>query len=170
TLKVGNRKIKDLHVGLMVNSFDVTTGVEPSAFLGLSPQRAELHVGPSKPSLLQQLMETGAIPHSTIAIRVSKVYHGLTGQLVLGDALPQGEDMTVLPLRNDSFLMTKIAVSAVQVRTPSTNGSWIDATNATALNDVSVDTGSDFTIVPEIVFEKIWEAIEDEFGRDCVES
>ncbi|KAF4742450.1 hypothetical protein FOZ63_027856, partial [Perkinsus olseni] len=78
TLKVGNRKINDLHVGLMVNSSDVTTSVQPLALLGLSLQRAELQAGSPRPSHLQQLMERGAIPHFTIAIRVSKVYHGLT--------------------------------------------------------------------------------------------
>ncbi|KAF4712279.1 hypothetical protein FOZ62_004406, partial [Perkinsus olseni] len=42
TLKVGNRKIKDLYVGLVVNSSAVTTGVQPSAYLGLSSRLTEL--------------------------------------------------------------------------------------------------------------------------------
>ncbi|KAF4701584.1 hypothetical protein FOZ63_018681, partial [Perkinsus olseni] len=98
------------------------------------------------------------------------VYHGLTGQLVLGDALPQGEDITLIPLRKGSGLATRIAVSAVLVRSPSTSGTWIEANNTTEFHPGTVDTGADFIVVPEIVFERIWEAIEDEFGRDRVES
>ncbi|KAF4731766.1 hypothetical protein FOZ63_003683 [Perkinsus olseni] len=170
TLKVGNRTINDLHVGLMIDGSDVKEGGQPSAYLGLSSRLTELRAGSRRPSFLQQLAETGAIPHFTVDIRVSRVYHGLTGQLVLGDALPQGEDITLIPLRNDSFLMTRIAVSAVLVRSPTTSGTWIEANNAKEFHHVTIDTGADFTVVPEIVFERIWAAIEDEFGRDRVES
>ncbi|KAF4698307.1 hypothetical protein FOZ63_023834 [Perkinsus olseni] len=72
--------------------------------------------------------------------------------------------------RNDSFLVTRIAVSAVLVRNPSTSGTWIEANNAKEFHHVTLDTGADFTVVPEIVFERIWAAIEDEFDRDRVES
>ncbi|KAF4692196.1 hypothetical protein FOZ60_013937 [Perkinsus olseni] len=170
TLTVGNRTIKDLHVGLMIDGSDVKEGGQPSAYLGLSSRLTELRAGSRNPSFLQQLAETGAIPNFTVDIRVSRVYHGLTGQLVLGDVLPQGEDITLIPLRKDSKLATRIAVSAVLVRSPSTSGTWIEANNMTEFHHVTVDTGADFTVVPEIVFEGIWAAIEDEFGRDRVGS
>ncbi|KAF4709050.1 hypothetical protein FOZ63_003100, partial [Perkinsus olseni] len=153
TLEVGERTVDNLEIGLMVGSTLVERGLQPYAMLGLSLPRLDPTVEAETP-LLEQLVSAGEIPHSTISIHVSKLSRGLSGQLVLGETMPQSQDTTLLPLQEASYYedTLDVVVSAVEVDI-----------------NMGIDTGADVTVVPEKVYSMLWEAIEREFGRERVD-
>ncbi|KAF4756556.1 hypothetical protein FOZ62_012207, partial [Perkinsus olseni] len=170
TLEVGERTVDNLEIGLMVGSTLAEKGLQPYAMLGLSLPRLDPTVELETPSLLEQLVSAGEIPHSTISIHVSKLSRGLSGQLVLGESMPQSKDTTLLPLREASYYddTLDVVVSAVRVRSSSSSSSPMIELPEVGLS-VGIDTGADVSAVPEKLFSMLWEAIEKEFGRERVD-
>ncbi|KAF4656128.1 hypothetical protein FOZ61_007165 [Perkinsus olseni] len=170
TINFGERKISKFQIGLMVGCSRVDKDIQPYALLGLSsslPQ--EPHAQVKTPSFIKQLVDAGEISHSTISIHVSKLSRGLSGQLVLGESMPQSKDTTLLPLREASYYddTLGVVVSAVWVRSPSSSSPMMELPEVGL--SVGIDTGADVTTVPEKLFSMLWEAIEKEFGRERVD-
>ncbi|KAF4655744.1 hypothetical protein FOL46_008132 [Perkinsus olseni] len=170
TINFGERKISKFQIGLMVGCSRVDKDIQPYALLGLSsslPQ--EPHAQVKTPSFIKQLVDAGEISHSTISIHVSKLSRGLSGQLVLGESMPQSKDTTLLPLREASYYddTLGVVVSAVWVRSPSSSSPMMELPEVGL--SVGIDTGADVTTVPEKLFSMLWEAIEKEFGRELID-
>ncbi|KAF4755864.1 hypothetical protein FOZ62_009619, partial [Perkinsus olseni] len=142
TLEVGERTVDNLEIGLMVGSTLVERGLQPYAMLGLGLPRLDPTVEAETP-LLEHLVSAGEIPHSTISIHVSKLSRGLSGQLVLGETMPQSQDTTLLPLQEASYYedTLDVVVSAVEVRTSSSSSPMMELPEVDI--NMGIDTGAD---------------------------
>ncbi|KAF4743669.1 hypothetical protein FOZ63_019527, partial [Perkinsus olseni] len=157
TMKVGEREIENLQMGLVVGCTRAQSGLQPYALLGLSiPSRSSAEGGAVMPPFLKQLTSLREIPQTAFSVHASKLSVTITGQLVLGEFPDETSAMTIFSLVGFSFAKAPFAitVSSVQVRSPTIRDRVSDFSHADAQKplEVVIDTGSSWTTVPDKFF------------------
>ncbi|KAF4659535.1 hypothetical protein FOZ61_004664 [Perkinsus olseni] len=174
TMKVGEREIRNLQMGLVVGCTRTQSGLQPYALLGLSiPSRSSAGEGGAvMPPFLKQLTSLRQIPQTAFSVHASKLSVRITGQLVLGEFPEETSAMTTFPLVGFSLAKAPFAitVSEVQVRS-STIRERVRSLNLTKEqqpHEVVIDTGCSWTHVPDKFFTMVLDAIQAEVGPERV--
>ncbi|KAF4666636.1 hypothetical protein FOZ61_009435 [Perkinsus olseni] len=174
TMKVGEREIRNLQMGLVVGCTRTQTGLQPYALLGLSiPSRSSAGEGGAvMPPFLKQLTSLREIPQTAFSVHASKLSVRITGQLVLGEFPEETSAMTIFPLVGFSLAKAPFAitVSEVQVRSPTIRErvSSLNLTEEQQPHEVVIDTGCSWTHVPDKFFTMVLDAIQAEVGPERV--
>ncbi|KAF4659542.1 hypothetical protein FOZ61_004671 [Perkinsus olseni] len=174
TMKVGEREIRNLQMGLVVGCTRTQSGLQPYALLGLSiPSRSSAGEGGAvMPPFLKQLTSLRQIPQTAFSVHASKLSVSITGQLVLGEFPEETSAMTIFPLVGFSLAKAPFAitVSEVQVRSPIIRERvWsLNPTEEQQPQEAVIDTGCSFTHVPDKFFTMVLDAIQAEVGPERV--
>ncbi|KAF4747568.1 hypothetical protein FOZ63_027479 [Perkinsus olseni] len=174
TMKLGEREIRNIQIGLMVGCTRAQSGIQPYALLGLSiPRRSSSAQGDVVMApFLKQLMDLRQIPHTAFSVHASKLSVRITGQLVLGEFPEKTSAMTISPLVGFSLAKGPFAitVSEVEVRSPTSRQrvSSLSVTEGQRPQEVVIDTGCSRTTVPEKIFTLVLDAIQAEVGPERV--
>ncbi|KAF4719204.1 hypothetical protein FOZ63_004031 [Perkinsus olseni] len=173
TMKVGEREIRNLQMGLVVGCTRAQSGLQPYALLGLSiPSRSSVGEGAVMPLFLKQLTSLRQIPQTAFSVHASKLSVEITGQLVLGEFPEETSAMTTFPLVGFSLAKAPFAitVSEVQVRSSTIRERvWsLNLTEEQQPHEVVIDTGSSWTHVPDKFFTMVLDAIQAEVGPQRV--